>query len=159
MEITKRHYLKSGKYESSRVIIKNYHFQTSGDVAYYVTNLDDYTIISNFDITNFIKDDIVIIQNKGLKKQVIGPKTEQSTSPLFPQLKISRKKHDTSTQISQAHLCKATEALKRSGIKCIPKSIHVLLEKHWIHAVHIQTFSRALITRAQLRARVDGGQF
>jgi len=69
-EITARHYLKSRCYKSSRVRIKNYDFVTTDDVT-FVTDLDDYTILSNFDIDKFIKNDTVAMvrRNKGLKKQ------------------------------------------------------------------------------------------
>jgi len=54
MEVVKKHYLKSGVYDSDRLRIRGYDFMMTTSPT-YVTDLDDYTILSNFDITRYVK--------------------------------------------------------------------------------------------------------
>lgn len=160
MEVTSKHYLKSGSYNSARIRIREYDFVMPTSPT-FVTDMDDYTILSNFDITQFIEQQPPEqIRNRGSKRTDRNTKNtskdNNSVYPLYPDSKISK---NNNTVISHADITKTTLIMSsNNSVRCVPKSIREKLERHWIHAAHIQTFSRSLITRDRLRSRVTGGQ-
>lgn len=156
MEVTSKHYLKSGLYNSARIRIREYDFVMSVAPT-YVTDMDDYIILSNFDITKFIEEQsLERRQNRRLKRKIKST-TNSPVYPVFPDLKIS----NTNDKIigSPPDITKTTAIVSSNkGMRCVPRCVREKLEKHWIQTAHIQTFSRSLITRDKLRSRVTGGQ-
>jgi len=122
----------------------------------YVTDMDDYIILSNFDITIFIEErSPEKIQNRRLKRKIKSTANNR-VYPMFPDLKISN--NNDNINGSPSDINKTTAIVSsNNGIRCVPRSIREKLEKHWIQTAHIQTFSRSLITRDKLRSRVTGG--
>lgn len=163
-EVTKKHCFKSGRYESARIRINNYDFVMPAAPS-YVTDLEDFTILSDFDITPYVVQSTTTTtttRNRGFgvvqspKSAFEKPSTDK-VSPMFPDLKTPK-----GGIVASQPLINKTEIEKSAavihGMKCIPRTIRDKLEPHWIHSAHIQTFSRALITRDRLRSRVIGGQ-
>lgn len=126
--VTKNHAFESHKYCTNHLKIDNNEFVVSGTEC-YVTHLEDYSIVSDFDITEYLE-------------------LEYSDNPLSIGYKgRKRKRVDSFGNVN------ITDSLR-----CIPREIRSKQKDRWINVAHIQSFSRPIITRDRLRDRVCSGQ-
>lgn len=135
-EVTKKHYFKSGRYESARIRINNYDFVMPAAPS-YVTDLEDYTVLSDFDITPYVVQSTTT-RNRGLV--VVGPKSAfekpstDKVSPIFPDLKIPKGGVVVAAATAPQPLINKVEIEKSAtviyGKKCIPRTLRDKLEPH-----------------------------
>lgn len=141
---------KSHLYPSYHLKIGNSEFVTSGPHC-YVTHLEDYTVLSNFDITEFVEDDSQASRPNANNDKSGRKRCRTTTTTAVPLLSIG-------DIVSGDGDVDSIRSRNNNIFKSVPRCLKLKKDSCWIHAVHIQTFSRPIITRERLRERVCGDQ-
>lgn len=129
---------QSVKHAGGSVKIGNSTFEISGKTC-YVTDMSDYTIVSDFDVTPFVN---------GYRLTATDLMHNASSTPQFA---------DTANTNGKRKRQASNQTLADPN-KSLPDSLRMRLTENWVHSVHIQSVSKPLVTRDKLKSRVLGGQ-
>lgn len=135
--VTKTHAFASHKYSTNHLKIGNNEFIVSGTEC-FVTDLEDYSIVSDFDITEYLE-----LEYTGGAGGIGSGNNNNGKSSTGQK----RKRDDSFDDVAVF-----------DSLRCIPREIRSKQNDRWINVAHIQIFSRSIITRDRLRDRVCSGQ-